>query len=261
MNKPTAYWIAAVLFTVLVLAKFSPQTGFTSLIHFGETGQEHRLPALQNLPLATVPPSSGYDGQFYAQIALDPFLRGPELASVIDAPAYRARRILTPATAAVLGLGNPWWTLQAYALLNVLCWFALGLLLYWQLAPDVRFAFVRWAGCMFSLGVLDSVRQSLVDLPTLLLLVLAVDASKQARSGRSLLWLALASLAKEISLLGALALQRDPSSPRSPGEAPASRCSPPSSHSPSGRFMCNSALLVRPVAGIWAISPGHLSAC
>ncbi|SDS29741.1 hypothetical protein [Opitutus sp. GAS368] len=209
MTKHLAYWIAAVLLAVLVFVKVSPQTGFTSLIRFGETWQERRHSALQGLPLATVSGSSGYDGQFYAQIALDPLLRGPELANVIDAPAYRARRILVPAAAFLLGLGNPWWTLQAFALLNVFCWFALGWRLHRLIGTADRFAFARWAGCMFSLGVLDSVRQSLVDLPALLLLVLATEAYAQTRAGRSTLWLALANLTKETSLLGALALQCD----------------------------------------------------
>jgi hypothetical protein len=208
-----AHWISCLVFAALVLAKFSPQTGFTGLIRFGETWQDRRLSALQTLPVATVPGSNGYDGQFYAQIALDPLLRGAELTRVIDAPAYRARRILVPATAAVLGLGQPWWILQAYALLNVACWFALGWLLHRSIGGNDWIAFARWAGCLFSMGVLDSVRQSLVDLPALLLLVLAVQAHASSRPGRSTLWLALASLAKETSLLGAIALPASQSAP------------------------------------------------
>ncbi|MBI2814863.1 MAG: hypothetical protein HYX71_11325 [Opitutae bacterium] len=201
-----AYWIAALLFAALVLAKFDPQTGFTSLIRFGAPWQERRHSALQDLPLATVEESGGYDGQFYAQIALDPLLRNAELERVIDAPAYRARRILAPAVAAIAGFGNPWLTLQAYALLNVLCWFVLGWLLHRQLAPADDLAFARWAGCMFSMGALESVRQSLVDLPALLLLALAITAWPKPPGKRPSLWLCLASLAKETSLLGALAL-------------------------------------------------------
>ncbi|MDI1248674.1 MAG: hypothetical protein PSV13_07290 [Lacunisphaera sp.] len=208
MPRSAATWIASALFAVLVLAKFSPQTGFTSLLRFGETWQDRRHSSLHDLPIATVPRSNGYDGQFYAQIALDPLLRGAQLAQIIDAPAYRARRILTPAAAGAIGLGNPWWTLQAYALINVFCWFALGWLLLKQIEGTGWLAFARWAGCMFSLGVLDSVRQSLVDLPALLLLVLAVTAHTQARAP---LWLGLGSLAKETNLLGAFALSCDAS--------------------------------------------------
>ena len=71
------YWIAACLFGALVVTKFNTQTGFTSLIRFGETWETRRHILLQGVPVATVPHSNGYDGQFYAQIALDPLLRHP----------------------------------------------------------------------------------------------------------------------------------------------------------------------------------------
>ena len=204
-----ATWIAVALFAALVAAKFDLHTGFTSLIRFGETWQDRRSPALQALPIATVPRSNGYDGQFYAQLALDPLLRGPDLAQVMDDPSYRARRILVPATAALLGLARPWWTLQAYALLNVGCWLALAWILRREIAADDWLGFARWLGCMFSLGVLDSVRQSLVDLPALLLLTLAVRAWTRPNPNPSTLWLALGNLARETNLLGAVALHGD----------------------------------------------------
>jgi hypothetical protein len=216
MKRHTAYALAVLLFATLVILKFSPQTGFTSLVRFGETWSGHRHSSLQCLPLAVVPASNGYDGQFYAQIALDPTLRDPELAQVVDAPAYRARRILLPALAAMLGLGNPWWTIQAYAVLNVLCWLILAWRLHRHLGGDDWFAYARWIGCMFSMGVLESVRQSLVDLPALLLLLLAVDAHTRTRFRSSTLWLTLGNLAKETSLLSALALHVDSSSGRLP---------------------------------------------
>ncbi len=209
MNKSAAYWIAGALLVILVLSKFNPQSGFASLIRFGETWSERRHSALQGLPLAAVPAASGYDGQFYAQIALDPLLRSQEFEKILDTPEYRARRILTPATATLLGLGNPWWTLQAYALLNVFCWFVLGWILYRQIGTSGGLAFARWLGCMFSMGVLDSVRQSLVDLPALVLLTMAVAAYTKPHPAQSALWLALANLAKETSLVGAIALHCD----------------------------------------------------
>ena len=83
MSRP-AFWISTVFFAALVLTKFNPASGFTSLIRFGEKWQDRRHSALQNLPIATVPESYGYDGQFYAQIALDPLLRSPELTQAVD---------------------------------------------------------------------------------------------------------------------------------------------------------------------------------
>jgi hypothetical protein len=114
--RRTIYWIAAFFLVGLVLTKFSPQSGFTSLIRIGNGWESRQLSALQALPVATVADSSGYDGQFYAQIALDPLLRDPDLVQSLDAPAYRARRILAPAAAALLGLGNPWWDLASLCL-------------------------------------------------------------------------------------------------------------------------------------------------
>ena len=208
MPRP-AYWLAVLLFVGLVMAKFDPQSGFTSLIRFGESWKERRLPQLALLPIATATGSSGYDGQFYAQIALDPLLRDPHLASSLDAPAYRAHRILMPATASVLGLGRPWWTLQIYALLNVACWLALAWLLRGEIAGADSVSFARWFGCLFCMGVLESVRQSLVDLPALLLLVLAVKAARRG-NGSLTHWLTLGNLAKESSLLASTALLLPP---------------------------------------------------
>lgn len=201
-----AYWIATCVFLALVASKFTPQTGFTSLIRFGETWESRRNPALDNLPIATVPNSNGYDGQFYAQLALDPLLLSSETAAALDVPDYRARRILAPALASAVGAGNPWWTLQIYALLNIVCWLILGRVLYCSISGSDWVSFARWVGCMFSMGVLESVRQSLVDLPSLLLLTLAILAHDQARYARSTCWLALANLAKESSLLAGIAL-------------------------------------------------------
>jgi len=55
---------------------------------------------------------------------------------VIDAPVYRGRRILVPALAAFLGLRNPWWTMQAYAVINVFAWVIFALLLRRHISGD-----------------------------------------------------------------------------------------------------------------------------
>ena len=205
MRRPLAHLIATALLVAAVLSKYEAASGFTSLIRFGETWESRRVEAVRSLPVATSPNSSGYDGQFYAQIALDPRLSRPELATALDAPTYRARRILVPAAAAALGGGQAWWTLQAYALLNLACWLALGRLLYVRLLNHDH-AFARWIGCMFALGALDSVRQSLVDLPALLLLSLAVQAVERAQPKTASIWGAVGALAKETNLLGSIAL-------------------------------------------------------
>lgn len=205
------YFLCVALFAALVLAKFDPETGFTPLIRFGETWKDRRVPHLDEGRVTTFANSHGYDGQFYAQIALDPLLRDPSTAHALDAPSYRARRIFPPALAFTLGLGQPNAVLQIYALLNVACWFAFAWLLYRELAPPTPHAFARWFACLFSMGVLESVRLSLTDLPALLLLLLAARACRVSSTGRTASgWLALSHLTKETNLLASVALFASP---------------------------------------------------
>lgn len=204
------YWLTALLVAALVLSKWSPTTGFTALLRFADAPTFARLPALQDVPLATTEGSAGYDGQFYAQIALAPALRDPALTAAIDSPAYRARRILMPAAAHALGLGRPVWVLNAFALLNVSCWAAFAWLLYREL--DESYAgpplFARWFACVCSMGALESLRQSLTDLPALLLLLATVRAARSPASAGVLsgIWAVLGSLTKETNILTHAAL-------------------------------------------------------
>lgn len=214
MPRSVAFWLTLLIFAALVAAKFDRTTGFTSLLHFGEPWATRRVPAAQALPVAVTSSSTGYDGQFYAQLALSPALQEPTLASALDAPAYRAKRILAPAVAHAAGLGRPWLVLNAFALLNVACWFAFVWLLWREIADASATGAARWLACVLSLGVLDSVRQSLVDLPALLLLLIAVRQHRTARLAGSALALALGNLTKETNLLASLALLDWPRSDR-----------------------------------------------
>lgn len=206
MPRSVAFWLTVLAFSLLVAAKADRVTGFTRLLHFGEPWATRRLPAAQALPVAVTAGSTGYDGQFYAQIALSPALRDPALDTALDAPAYRSRRILGPFLAHCAGVGSPWLVLNAFALLNVACWFALARWLWDEIADASAVGIARWLACVLSLGVLDSVRQSLVDLPALLLLLLAVRLHRAGRPGASATALALGNLTKETNLLASLAL-------------------------------------------------------
>jgi hypothetical protein len=113
---------------------YRPHVGFTELIKFGEQFSPTAHPMLQETPHA-VEAGSGYDGQFYAQLIFDPLVRSEAIVTALDSPGYRARRILFPWIAYVLGAGNPWLALQAYALLNVGCWLLMAWLLLRWLPP------------------------------------------------------------------------------------------------------------------------------
>ena len=181
---------------------YDPVYGWTKMIVFGQDFADRTLPRLQRLTHYTETSEGGhggYDGQFYAQLALDVSLRDPEFARSLDMPAYRARRIGLPATAFVLGGFKPRRVLQAYALGNLFFWFVLLGALYRLLRPrTVRALLCLCGGCLCS-GAIASMERSLVDLPTTALLVAGLAAG--SLGGYALL--AAAALTRETSVLAA----------------------------------------------------------
>ena len=207
MEKKTAghyFWLAGVigLMAVLVALRYDSRHGLTALIQFGADAEATKVPALADIP-HHVRELRGFDGQFYAQIALDPLLRDPATLAAIDDPAYRARRILMPWAAYLVGLGQPALIIQLYPLLDLVCW---GFLLWWLLrilAPIGPWQRAIITGIVLSSGTLETVRLSLTDLPaTLLMLVPCIAAISPVRGA---LWLGLANLCRETSVLGTFA--------------------------------------------------------
>ena len=107
---------------------YIPQKGFSGLVQFGDSFVERQLPEVRALNPYVMEHSMGYDGQFYAQLAVRPDPADPEVQRALHTPAYRARRMLLPWVAHLLGAGRPAWVLQVYALLNVASWLALAAL-------------------------------------------------------------------------------------------------------------------------------------
>lgn len=192
---------AVVLFLVGVAHFYQEEYGFTSLISIGDVLNDSKVTALRRIPHYVYDGSAGYDGAYYVQLALHPTLDNPELARAIDNLPYRAKRILLCWVAWAFGLGRPAWVVQAHALLNVVCWLALAwVLLRWF--PLVSWGnLLRWAAVMYSHGMCMSVRHSLVDGPSLLLVALAMRWYEDGRRGAGAAALACAGLAKETSLL------------------------------------------------------------
>lgn len=194
------------VFAWAVCQFYEPGTGFSSLISIGDATDEHSVTGLRQVPHHVYEHSYGYDGAYYVQLALHPTLDNPELKQAIDNLPYRARRMLFCWAAWLLGAGQPAWIVQAHALLNVLCWFLLGGVLLRWFPPAGADRFFRWAAVMFSHGVCVSVRNSLVDGPSLLFIALALRWVEEGRRGRAGAALALAGLGKETSLLGVASL-------------------------------------------------------
>ena len=184
---------------------YSPATGFTSLISIGDALAGREVTALRSVSHHVYEGVPGYDGAYYVQIALYPTLDNPELKTAIDNLPYRARRILFCWVAWALGLGQPVWVVQMHALLNVFAWLALAVVLLRWFPPTSAENFLRWFGILFSSGVCMSVRNSLVDAPSLLLIALAMAWLERGRRGAGVAVLALAGLGRETSVIAATA--------------------------------------------------------
>jgi hypothetical protein len=168
--------VVLMLFVVplkLLVDSYVPGHGFLSLIHFGANFSSTRLSEINEFVPSPRSPY-GYDGQFYAQIALHPSLRDEGIAKALDKPTYRARRIGLPALAMGLGFGQTTWVLNVYSVLNFFFWaLLLGLLL--------RFiGLCRWRdvllfiSLLWTSGSLVSCARALIDLPAAVLCVAAV---------------------------------------------------------------------------------------
>jgi hypothetical protein len=196
-----AYGLAVGLFLWCAAQFHVPGKGFTSLILFGGDPPRHRISELTTVDYYVYEDSRGYDGQYYAQMAMQPRLGSLDLRAALDNLPYRARRMLFCWTAFGLGLGQPRWVLEAYALQNVVVWLVLAwLLLRWFPPTDLN-NLVRWVGTMFAWGLALSVREALMDGPSLLLIAGGVALAEQGRRWTSACVLGVAGMGRETNLL------------------------------------------------------------
>lgn len=185
---------------------YLPGRGFTYLVLFGGNRHSRLLPELRAVNHYEASSSDGYDGQFYAQLAMRPDVGDPAVRAAVDNPAYRGRRILFSALAYALGGGDPIRALNIYALENVAAWFCLAFLLLRWLPPSSWENVGRWAAILFSLGLCSSVRRALLDGPSLLLVTCAMALIGSRRSTSAAGLLGLAALGRETNALAVLAL-------------------------------------------------------
>ena len=208
-------YIAGIVLFLWCVAQFHQRdTGFSSLISIGDMLSQSKVTALREVPHFVYESSPGYDGAYYVQLALHPTLDNPELKTAIDNLPYRAKRILFCWVAWAAGFGQPALIVQAHALINVVCWLGLAWVLLRWFPPTGRQNLLRWIGVMFSHGVCMSVRHSLVDAPSLLLVALALRWLEEGRRGAGVTVLSLAALGKETSLLATAGLDFNWREPR-----------------------------------------------
>jgi hypothetical protein len=139
--------------------------------------------------------TEGYDGQFAYYIARDP-ANAPDC---LDAPAYRAQRILLPALGYVLSLGQnsliPW----VFVIVNLIALVGGTALLEDLLAAE---KVNRWYALSYGLfaGLVMAVRLSTSEALAYGLVVAGIWAGERSRPWRAAILLGLAALAKETTV-------------------------------------------------------------
>ena len=197
--------IAALVWTALVavVARTRYGSDVRALILIGERTQ--LPPAFASIP--TVGPS-GYDGAFYAVLATDPLLRRLDTPHYLDAPSYRATRILVPLLAWLLALGH---APAAIVFYQLLCWgLAIGAvyLLARRLADENRSPW--WALLAAgSGGTAAAIFRSTPDAAALCLVLAALWLHARGRWPLALSFAVAAVLTRETSALAALAIAAD----------------------------------------------------
>jgi len=208
------------LFAWCVANFYVPGRGFSCLITFGALEHARYLPELKAVEHVELPRSSGYDAQWYVQIAMHPRLTDAALRAAVDRLPYRARRILFEWTAWAAGGGEPARVMNVFALQNVACWFILAALLLRWFPPVAWGNVFRWAAVLFSFGLVFSVRRALLDGPSLLLTAAAMALIESRRPWLGALVMGVGGLGKDTSILCVSAL----GPPAAPGRRAWARC-------------------------------------
>jgi hypothetical protein len=198
--------LTAALFWVLVvslIADFRYDGDLRALLCVGE--ETHHPAAFDTVP--TVGPW-GYDGQQYAALATDPFLRRVDTVAALDTPSYRATRIVVPLLAWLVALGNPGASLVTYQLV---CW-ALGIAAVFLLARWLadEESSPWWALLLVaSAGLAAAIIRSTPDAAALLFMLAALWLHARHRPWLALALACAAVLTRETSYLVAAAIALD----------------------------------------------------
>jgi len=178
---------------------YSPGFGITRLLQVGQEFQDRGLTIYQTTPKYIDPSSQwGFDGQFYAEMSLDPLLRDPKMNRALDNPPYRARRILMSWLAWLGGAGQPFWILNVYTALNLVFWCGFAMILGRLFRPFGWHGLAGFCAMLMTCGIIESMQGSLTDFPGFVLMALALLLGGTRGSGV----LALAALTREPNIIG-----------------------------------------------------------
>ncbi len=192
--------LIALIPSVFFFAQLTRPGGLLNLLQFGVGGEENTVPSVAALHPPRHP-NYNHDGQYYAQLAVDPFMRDPQTALAMDYAAYRAHRIFLPGLSHLLGAGNPALTLNILATLNFIFLFCLLGAVLLVVKPVTTAQWAGVTGAVLTSGSMDSLRAALTDLPASVFIFVAVMFPLGALR---VALLAIAILTRETAVLSAL---------------------------------------------------------
>ena len=198
----SAYLLIVIFVSKHFLGLSHPVVGYAWLPQFGETFLRKQSEEFSNTRYLALS-EYGYDGQFYAKMALDPLLLDPQTPKSFDNPIFRARRVLFSAIPYALGAGNNDRIVQLYSFQNYIFWLGTAILLLYWLPPTNWQNAIRYALLLLTSGLMTCLTRSLLDAPamTIILLGMLLIDRKKEFIGSGIL--AFAGLGKETSIFAA----------------------------------------------------------
>lgn len=200
-NIKFAFILIPVFFytTFLMFELYKNNWDITSFIVAGD-----QYTTIQELPVPMIieQNSPGYDGQFYFRLALNPFTQVVNENGVeIDYPRFRQQRILYPLIVWVFSFGgNP-----NFVIINLVFVNFLGILIISIYAIKIanHFGFPLFYGAILVIfpGMAFAFRRNLPDIVEFTCLIIAMYSFLKAKWKVTVLFLSLAILAKETSLI------------------------------------------------------------
>jgi hypothetical protein len=180
LSRQAPRWVRIFIFGICVIiillvlkGLYSTEYGFTEMLRYGEKFETSAFNEVKQVH-RKIFPGYGFDGQFYANLAIDPTLTHKNLTAVMDLPQYRSRRIFMPLCAFLLGRGNPALTINAYALGNFIFWIGLCILVFYKIRPSNLQDYACTLMIIFSSGVVGSALLALTDMPSTVFLFAAL---------------------------------------------------------------------------------------
>ncbi len=188
---------------------YTPEHGITKFLRVGKEFDDRGTKIFRETPKYIDPYPAhrwGFDGQLYAEMALDPLLLDPHLHVALDNPPYRAQRILVSWLAWIVGLGQPFWVINAYAAMNLIFWVGFAWLTARLFSPHGWSGLLGYAAILLTCGLIESMQASLTDLPSFTLILWAIMVG-----GTGGAWiLAAATLVRSTSLIGFVGIAQYP---------------------------------------------------